>query len=136
MQKLFSDGFHLVELLITLAILAILTALSVPIYSQYLIHERRLEAATILTKLAVAMEQYHVEHYTYESAKLSFLNFSEFIVRKNYQLFILTVSDNDYMLAAKPLGEQAEKDRACGTLTLSANGKRAITGPADIHECW
>lgn len=70
-----SRGFHLVELLTTVAIVGMLAAFVLPLYSQYTIGTKRLEAASMLSRLAVAMEKFHVEHNTYEHATLAALNF-------------------------------------------------------------
>lgn len=129
-------GFHLIEILIVLVIISILTTLAMPLYSQYLVHERRLEAASMLSKLAIAMEQYHIEHNSYQDATLAGLNFSEIIAKNNYRLVIQSAADHDFLLAAKPLTHQAEKDEACGSLTLHSNGEKGVTGPGRVEECW
>ena len=128
-------GFHLIELLITLAIIGILIAISVPIYSQHLVTEKRLEACGMLAKLAIAMEQFNIAQDTYAGATLSMLGFPSKIVRENYQLNINLATFNDYVLAAIPLGNQASKDSACGTLLLNSRGERKIEGPGKIEDC-
>lgn len=135
-SSLSKNGFHLVELLIVLAMIGILTALSLPIYSQYVVHTRRLEAARTLSKLMIAMEQYHIEHNTYQDVTLATLNFSELIVKNNYRLLIQAAHHYDYVLVAKPLGQQAEKDSRCAELTLASNGEKGITGLGKAEECW
>lgn len=131
-----SKGFHLIELLTAVSILAILVTLCVPLYSQYSIRAKRLEAAAALTNLAVAMEVFHVSHHTYEGATLSKLNFPEKIAKNNYRLAIRKAVDNDYLLIAKPLGKQAGRDKECAALLLSANEKRDISGSGKVSECW
>lgn len=129
-------GFHLIELLITIGIIAILAATSIPTYSQYLMYEKRLEAASTLAKLAVKMEHYHIEHNTYEGATLQALQMPEYIAKDNYKLVIQSATSNAYELSAKPLGRQAEKDRVCGILTLNSLGKKTISGSGNLNECW
>ncbi len=130
------NGFHLLELLIAIAIIGLLAALSFPVYSQYRVQERRLEAAEILSKLAIAMEEYHVAQNTYEDATLAALNFPESIVDGRYQLAIPLATATDYRLTATPVGDQAEKDTACATLILSADGEKEISGPGKVNDCW
>ena len=131
-----SEGFHLIEILITFAIIAILFALSVPIYSQHLIKERRLEALQMLARLAIAMEKYHIEYNTYRNVTLSLLHVPTVIAKENYRLKIRSVTDTDYVLTAIPLGIQAKKDKDCGTLILHSSGKKGITGLGKMDECW
>jgi type IV pilus assembly protein PilE len=129
-------GFHLLELLSTVAIISMLAALSFPLYAQYLVQARRLEAANTLAKLAVAMEKFHIEHNTYEDATLADLHFPDTIAKNHYRLMIQTASHHDYTLLAQPLGKQAEKDTQCAGLLLYANDKRAVTGSGKVEECW
>jgi type IV pilus assembly protein PilE len=129
------NGFHLIEVLTTVAIMSILITLCLPLYSQYLVQARRLEAASTLSRLAVAMEKFHIEHNTYQGATLVALHFSDTIAKNNYQLRIQS-ENNDYILLAQPIGKQAEKDTQCAGLILYANGKQAITGNSNVSQCW
>lgn len=130
------DGFHFIELLITLAIITILAALSLPVYTQHLMHARRLEAAQTLARLAVKMEEYYIAHNTYRHATLAALHFPEQIANGNYQLAISSAKDNDYVLAAKPLHQQAKRDRSCAMLSINANGTKKIAGVGTVESCW
>jgi len=124
------------EMLAVLAIISIVTTFAIPLYSQYLVHTRRLEAAGSLSRLALAMEQYHIEHNTYQGATLTDLHFPETIAKNNYQLTIFSTDTNAFLLAANPLGKQAEKDQSCAVLTLHSNGEKGISGPGKVDECW
>lgn len=130
------NGFNLMEIMIVIAIISIISTLSFPLYSQYVVHARRLEAASMLSKLAVAMEQFHIEHNTYADATLTALNFSETVAKNNYRLTIQTANNNNYVLSAIPLGKQAEKDALCAALTLNANNQKGVTGSGNVSECW
>lgn len=129
------NGFHLVEILSVIAILSILCSLCLPLYGQYLVQARRLEATIALSQLALAMEQFHIEHNSYEGATLSTLHFSDNIGKNNYHLR-MEVTNNDYKLIAQPLGRQAEKDSHCGELILLANNEKAVSGLGSARECW
>lgn len=128
-------GFHLIELLITLAILAILVSVSLPLYTRYLAHEKRLEAASQLTKLGIALEEYHLEKGTYAGATLEALHVKEFM-NNTYQLAMTNLTDDNYVLLAKPINQQATRDIACGTLLLDAQGKKLNTGSENADRCW
>lgn len=129
-------GFSLFEILIVLVIISILTTLSFPLYSHYSIHANRLEAKIALVKLAHALEQHYTLQNTYKNVALQELGFSEFIAKNNYQLVLLSTSDFDFILQAKPLGNQALKDASCGILSLDAQGKKSISGTGTINACW
>lgn len=129
-------GFHLIEVLMTLAIIAVLVALSWPLYSQHFVHERRMEAQGMLAKLALSMEEFHIQHNTYQGATLHALKFPEQIVKNQYLLMIHSATDDDFLLIAKALGNQAKRDKTCKTLTLRANGERGVVGHRKPEDCW
>lgn len=131
-----SYGFSLFEILITLIIISILTGLCLPLYSQHLAIERRLEAKTALEKLAAALESYYTAHNTYHGATLEQLGFSTFIAKNNYQLSITALTDSTFSLAAMPSTNQAQQDTVCGTLILNAIGGKSITGSGQVSDCW
>lgn len=131
-----TDGFHLIELLIVISIIGILSAFCVTSYNQHMVAATRLEAATMLQKLAIAIEGYHIEHDTYRGIQLAILNMPEWIAKHRYQLQIQAAGNTEYLIAAIPQGMQAEHDRACLTLTLNEKGERGITGTGQLEECW
>ena len=58
-------GFTLVELMIVVAVVAILAAVSIPAYSDYVRRGKITEATTALSSLRVRMEQYYQDNRTY-----------------------------------------------------------------------
>lgn len=128
-------GFHFLEILIALAIISILATFSIPLYTDYLMKERRLEAKTALTKLAIAIEQYEIEHNSYQNITLANLHADEFIAQNHYQLSFKIKPNHQYVLMANPTHAQ-KKDKQCGRLILNSNGERKITGEGEINECW
>jgi len=61
-------GFTLVELMIVVAIIAILAAIALPIYSTYITRSKLTEAQNNLSALRVSMEQYFQDNRQYTSA--------------------------------------------------------------------
>ncbi len=59
------NGFSLIELMVVVAILAILTAIAVPIYTNYIYRAKQVEAKTFLMTLKVEEEQYRAEYNCY-----------------------------------------------------------------------
>lgn len=131
-----NSGFHLIEILITLVLVSVLTAIAIPVYTQHIVHAKRLEAAGMLSKLAIAMEKFHIENNSYQKATLNKLRFPKIIVSKQYELLIQSADDDDYLIVAKPLGYQAEKDVECGSLMMNSFGEKMVTGSRTVDECW
>lgn len=129
-------GFQLIELMIVIAIIGILVSIGVPLYSVYTMQANRLEAANTLSRLAIAMEEYHAATHTYQTATLALLHFPEQIAKNHYRLAIAKADDQDYLLSAIPLGQQAQRDRMCGELTMDANGEKGVHGSGKVEECW
>jgi type IV pilus assembly protein PilE len=63
-----SSGFTLIELVITIAIVAILAAIVFPSYSQYILRANVSEAVAGLSDMRVKMEQYFQDQRTYVGA--------------------------------------------------------------------
>lgn len=58
-------GFTLIELMITVAVVAILSAIALPSYNEYIIRGRIPEATSSLADLRVKLEQYYQDNRTY-----------------------------------------------------------------------
>jgi type IV pilus assembly protein PilE len=63
-----SQGFTLIELMITVAIIAILAAIAMPIYRDYVIRGRLTEAQSTLSSFRTQMEQYFQDNRTYQGS--------------------------------------------------------------------
>uniref|UniRef100_E6PKK1 Putative Type II secretory pathway protein H n=1 Tax=mine drainage metagenome TaxID=410659 RepID=E6PKK1_9ZZZZ len=63
-----SRGFTLIELMIVVAIVAILSAIALPAYNSYVTRSKLAEAFSGLSGLSVAMQQYYQDNRTYTDA--------------------------------------------------------------------
>ena len=63
-----SRGFTLIELMITVAIVAILAAIAIPSYSEYVRRGRITEAVSALSGMRVKMEQFFQDNRSYAGA--------------------------------------------------------------------
>jgi len=61
-------GFTLIELMVTVAIVAILAAVALPSYSDYVTRGKLTEATSTLADLRVKLEQYYQDQRTYAGA--------------------------------------------------------------------
>lgn len=61
-------GFTLIELMITVAIIAILASVALPSYSDYVTRGKIAEATSTLADMRVKMEQYFQDNRTYANA--------------------------------------------------------------------
>jgi len=128
-----NNGFSLLEILIVIALIAIVSAFSIPYYQQHIISAHRKAAAISLHKLAVALEQFYMANNTYKNAKIDELKIT---APKHYQIEITDASDSKFSLIARPIDSQAKNDSECGALMLDSDGEKNITGTNLPEECW
>jgi type IV pilus assembly protein PilE len=62
------SGFTLIELMVTVAIIAILAAIAVPSYTAYITRAKIAEATSALLAMRTKMEQYYQDNRTYAGA--------------------------------------------------------------------
>lgn len=127
-------GFSLIELMLALAILGILLAISYPSYQQHVLRSYRSEATSSLLQLANAQEQYRADHGVY-SSDFSVLGGAAQSPSARYRLSItLLDAEQGFELAATAQGLQ-QADTACSSFTLNHYGQRNTSIPASV-DCW
>lgn len=145
MQQKRLSGFTLVELIVVIAIIAILVAIATPAYYSYVLKSRRADAKVALSEISQRLEGYYADNNKYatdfDQLKLSNSGF----VKKNgnyqskdgwYQLSIEVDSTaQKYTLKATPQRSQTGDGR-CMEFALDSTGKKTITGAANVKECW
>lgn len=144
-------GFSLVELLVTLAILAILSSLAVGGYRQHLRRTNRVDATTALLRLAAAQEKHYAQNGQYaDDDALSLPPPAGLGIagteRGYYTLGILVGAGGaatGYTATATVVsgGPQADDD-ACWMFTLNERGLRGAIDrggdatPSSGTDCW
>ena len=129
-----SEAFSLLELLITIALVAILIMTAYPSYSSYLVKARRNLAEISLFRLASQLENFYSVHDTYEGATLENMGMPSITDDHFYQFFIQSANETSYIIQAMPLNSQLNQDQ-CGTLSLNELGEKISTGE-DNEQCW
>ena len=128
-------GFSLIELSITLAIVAILAAVAYPSYCHYTLKAHRAEGKTALFELAANMEHYYLLNHTYQNATFEKLGISETTPHHYYQLTILSAKSSDYTLEAKAIGSQ-QQDILCNSFRYDNLGNRSTSDSHNTEQCW
>jgi len=126
-----SKGFSLLELMVVIAIIAILAAYAIPNYRQYVLESRRTEAQNRLLEVAGMFERFYANTNRYPAglqgggANLNLNN--DFLDWDNY--VVTATFNNGWQLTATAQGGQAQ-DTPCPTISLDNLGQRTpIT-------CW
>ena len=131
-------GFTLIELMITVAVVAILATIALPSYNNYVREGRRSDAYSALSNIALQQEKYRANNTKYGTRTQ--LGGSAESPDRHYEILIdeSTVTAIGYVAQAKAKagGSQAsdrQGGQPCSTLTLTVtNGAPAYTP----ESCW
>ena len=116
----------MVELMIVIAIVAILVAVAIPNYQESVRKSRRADAQTDLLEFAGTAERVYNQDNSYAAIVLptstDYYTYS----------FPVAVTANAYTIRATP--KTIQDSDACGTMNLTQTGARTHTG--ELTGCW
>ena len=130
-------GFTLGELMIAVAIVAILAAIVYPSYRDQVIRSNRSDAKIALSQAAQELEKCYTRFNAYNAAACAAAaNLAGGIdsPARRYRV-TAAISDVDYTLTATRQGPQAD-DSQCGDYTLTNKGAQGATGSGGVTTCW
>ena len=134
-------GFTLIELMITVAIAAILAAIAYPSYTQYIVRANRSAAQSFILNLANKQEQYMLDQRQYANT-LALLGYASTPadISKNYTVGDPAVNNAatppTYIITATAINNQLSRDGKCKDLTIDQTGAKGITGTGTVASCW
>jgi type IV pilus assembly protein PilE len=118
-------GFTLIELMIVVAVIAILSVIAVPSYQQYVIRTNRASAETFMLRLASLEEQYLLDAHTYAASSDVNWTSSTNIPSELQGIYTFSITKDNgpppaYTITATPVsGTRQAQD---GALTLNSQG--------------
>ena len=140
-------GVTLLEIMVVLVVLSIIVAYAYPSYGQFTVRTNRGAGTSMLLQIADRQEQYFMNNKQY-SGSLAALGFpaDTFMITDDgsvcvdgdmdrvYNLSLSNTTAMTYTLTATPQLRQAEKDTACGNLTMTHAGLKGNSAGGD--NCW
>jgi type IV pilus assembly protein PilE len=138
-------GFSLIELMIVVAIVAILASISVGAYRQYTLRANRTEARIALLQIQAGQEKFFLQNNAYATDVATLiaappnglgLNLTAAGVTPSglYTVSFTAAAGNTYTVQAVATpGSPQAKDTTCPTFTMNDAGLRT---PVDSTGCW
>lgn len=151
-KRKLSTGFTLIEMMIVIAVVAILVLVALPAYQDQIRKTKRTVAKSELQDLLARQEQFFVNNrqYATDLTLLGFGNDTSYMINSDGDEVDGTASDRIYSismlsgasataftLAAAPVLAQA-KDTRCHTLQITSAGVKSLGGGAtgSVSDCW
>jgi type IV pilus assembly protein PilE len=138
-RKSRAGGFTLIELMITVAIVAILAAVAYPSYTRYVVRSNRAAAQAYMLELTGLQQRYLLDARAYAGSLGALLGTSTApaSVTANYTLSVAPkagIATPSFVITATPIGNQLSRDTICGTLTIDEAGAKTASGTGT--SCW
>jgi type IV pilus assembly protein PilE len=130
------SGLSLIEIVIALAVAALLGAVALPAYRDQVAKSRRTDAKTSLMTLAQLMERWYTERGSYAGATVGSSGIAPSASSQGFYTMSITAQDaSGFTIRATPTG--AQTGDACGSFTYTQAGTRGVTGGTKTAaQCW
>lgn len=125
-------GFTLIEAVVVMAVAAILAAIAIPNYSEYIMRGHRSAVQAFISDVASRQSQFFVDRRNYAATvdALSMTAPADVALRYAVAIAVVAGPPAGFQVTATPIGAQAT-DR-CGLLTINQAGDRT----AIANRCW
>ncbi|AEB27906.1 type IV pilin protein [Francisella hispaniensis] len=129
-------GFSLVELMVVIAIIAILASIGIPMYNNYILRNHRSEATSELLSAASAADNFEIRFGSFPSGS-DINSFYHENTQNNYYHLSYCSGDSEclgvsYVITAVAQGSQTA-DTPCRNIEIEVNGGIVNKTPT---ECW
>jgi type IV pilus assembly protein PilE len=115
-------GLTLIELLVTVAIVAILASIAIPAYTNYLLRARRADAKTALEQLRASQEMFRAERGSYSTVFLQLVtSWGVPNVSGDYAILLNSSTATGFTAEAQPNTARQAPD---GSLFIDQNGNK------------
>lgn len=143
-SRFFENGFTLIELMIVVAILAIISSIALPSYNSYVARAHRADARTQLMSASQYMQRFYAANDRFDAdrsgAAIATLIPTNLTIAPGegaalYRLTI-TATASDFSLTMAPIAGSKMANDVCGGFTVNALGVTGVTGTESRDNCW
>jgi type IV pilus assembly protein PilE len=145
-MKRSAGGFTLIELMIAVAVVALLTAVALPAYQEHINKGKRAEGQAALQRAIQLQERNYTVNATYTTDLASLYGIGgavrsgEDAISGRYTLTAIdnaaNCTDLTLCVTVQAVPVAPWSDANCGTLTLNTTGVKTESGDKDLAYCW
>lgn len=134
-------GFTLIEIMVVVALVAILAKIAFPMYTSYMARGKLMDAQATLTAARVAMEQYYQDHRTYSGgeAAVNATTAGACPLTTTYFSYACTTTASSFLITASSLANKGLGAAGAYVYTIDSSNAKATTqfaAAASTAACW
>jgi len=130
-------GFTLIELMIAVAVVAILAAVAMPSYTEYIMRSHRSNARTTLIGAAQWMERAATVLGSYPLTASVTSGVLQVEGNRYTVTAAVSATGATYTFTATPIAGTPQANDKCGTLEIDQAGRKSVSGATlSAVECW
>lgn len=130
-----SRGLTLIELMVTVAIIAIIAAVAVPAYEKQAQKSRRADGIALLMDAAAREERFVIDNnvYTTTMTGSTGLGLASADSQKGYYALSAVLGADSLSYTLTATAQNGQENDVCGNLTLTSKGVRSSSASSN---CW
>ena len=130
-------GFTLIELMVAVAIVAVLATVALPTYRSAVLRAHRSDALATLTQNQAIFERCYALNFSYTGSCPALASFPQASPQGFYSITVSLLTASTYTLTASPVGGQAA-DSDCMSISVDQASSRTALNRAGSYQasCW